>query len=150
MAKWNGVRDAGAFAIDCKAPSRPGADAAPSSEDCLYLNLWTPARSPGDKLAAMVWIYGSGFRGGSLAIPRFDGEALAQKGVILISMNYRNNVMGFLSHPLLTQESANHSSGNYGLMDLVASLKWVQNNVAKFGGDPGKAPSSDNPPAESP
>jgi para-nitrobenzyl esterase len=140
VVKWSGVRSAGEFAADCKMPAKMPWPVAPrpTSEDCLYLNLWTPARSATDKLAVMVWIYGSRFLGGSPADPEYDGEALAQKGVILVSMNYRNNVMGFLCHPLLREESPNHSSGNYGMLDLIASLKWIQGNIVKFGGDPGK------------
>ena len=140
VVKWPGVRSAGEFAADCKMPAKMPWPVAPrpTSEDCLFLNLWTPARSATDKRAVMVWIYGSRFLGGSPGDPVYDGDALAQKGVILITMNYRNNVMGYLSHSLLREELPQHSSGDYGMLDLIASLKWVQNNIAKFGGDPGK------------
>jgi para-nitrobenzyl esterase len=106
------------------------------SEDCLYLNVWTPATSPAEKLPVMVWIYGGGLEAGSASEPRQDGEHLAKRGVILVSMNYRLGVFGFLAHPGLTKESG-HGSGDYGFMDQIAALRWVQKNIAAFGGDPG-------------
>jgi para-nitrobenzyl esterase len=112
-------------------------DAGPS-EDCLYLNVWTPARSRHARLPVMVWIYGGGFAAGSASEPRQDGENLAKKGVVVVTFNYRLGVFGFFSHPGLTQESAHHASGNYGLLDQVAALAWVQKNIAAFGGDPRK------------
>jgi para-nitrobenzyl esterase len=110
--------------------------AAPISEDCLYLNVWTGAKSPKEKRPVLVWIYGGGFGSGGSAVPIYDGEAMAKKGIIFVSINYRVGVFGFFAHPELTKESANHASGNYGLMDQLAGLKWVQNNIAAFGGDP--------------
>jgi para-nitrobenzyl esterase len=106
------------------------------SEDCLNLNVWTPAASPAAKLPVMVWIYGGGFVAGSTSEARQDGERLAGKGVVVVSMNYRLNVFGFLAHPELTRESPHHASGNYGLLDQVAALQWVRKNIAAFGGDP--------------
>jgi para-nitrobenzyl esterase len=110
--------------------------AAPISEDCLYLNVWTGAKSPKEKRPVLVWIYGGGFGSGGSAAPIYDGEAMARKGIIFVSINYRVGVFGFFAHPELTKESADHASGNYGLMDQLAGLKWVQNNIAVFGGDP--------------
>ena len=103
----------------------------------LYLNVWTPARLPSEKLPVMVWFYGGGFVQGSGSLPSFDGEALAHRGVIVVTINYRLGPLGFLALPALDQESADHVSGNYGLLDMVAALRWVQNNVGGFGGDPG-------------
>jgi para-nitrobenzyl esterase len=108
----------------------------PLSEDCLYLNVWTGAKNPAEKRPVMVWIYGGGFVSGGTNVPIYDGEALAKKGIILVSVPYRVGIFGFLAHPQLTKESPSHTSGNYGLMDLLAALKWVQKNIAAFGGDP--------------
>jgi para-nitrobenzyl esterase len=108
----------------------------PLSEDCLYLNVWTGAKAQTEKRPVMVWIYGGGFVSGGTNVPIYDGEAVAKKGVILVSINYRVGILGFLAHPELTKESPNHASGNYGLMDMLAALKWVQKNIAAFGGDP--------------
>jgi para-nitrobenzyl esterase len=110
--------------------------AASISEDCLYLNVWTGAKSPRDKRPVLVWIYGGGFVSGGAGVPIYDGEAMAKKGIIFVSINYRVGVFGFFAHPELTKESPNHASGNYGLMDQIAGLKWVQHNIAAFGGDP--------------
>ncbi|PYT79268.1 MAG: carboxylesterase [Acidobacteria bacterium] len=110
----------------------------PMSEDCLYLNVWTPAKSAQDRLAVMVWFYGGGFQAGSSSEPRYDGESFATKGIIVVSVNYRLGVFGFLSHPALTKESREHASGNYGLMDQIAGLGWVKKNIAGFGGDADK------------
>jgi para-nitrobenzyl esterase len=105
------------------------------SEDCLTLNIWTPARSAGDRLPVLVWIHGGGFQAGAGAEPRHDGEAFARKNVVLVTINYRLGVFGFLAHPELTRESGRTASGNYGLLDQVAALKWVRDNIAAFGGD---------------
>jgi para-nitrobenzyl esterase len=110
-------------------------DAGPS-EDCLYLNVWTPNTSPKSKLPVMVWIYGGGFQAGATSEPRQNGEFLAHRGVVVVSMNYRLGVFGFFSHPELTKESPHHASGNYGLLDQAAALQWVKKNIAAFGGDP--------------
>ena len=141
---WKGVRKAAEFGPRCmQAPIysdmifRDRAD-KPMSEDCLYLNVWTPAKSAKDGLAVMVWFYGGGFQAGSSSEPRYDGENFATKGIIVVSVNYRLGVFGFFSHPELTKESREHASGNCGLMDQIAGLRWVKKNIAAFGGDPDK------------
>ncbi len=106
------------------------------SEDCLYLNVWTAAKPAPKPLPVMVWIHGGGFRAGSTSEPRQNGENLAKKGVVVVSMTYRMGVFGFYAHPELSAESPHGASGNYGLMDMVASLEWVRDNIAAFGGDP--------------
>jgi para-nitrobenzyl esterase len=105
-------------------------------EDCLYLNVWTPARSSSDSLPVMVWIHGGSNLNGAGSQPEYDGSNLASKGVVVVTINYRLDIFGFLAHPDLTKESGTDSSGNYGLLDQVAALKWVQNNIRTFGGDP--------------
>jgi para-nitrobenzyl esterase len=122
------------------APAAPAAFTPPAqpptSEDCLYLNVWTPATSASDRKPVMVFTYGGGFTSGAGSEPRYDGEALAKKGVVVVTSNYRLGAFGWFAHPELTKESGHHASGNYGLMDAVAALKWVQKNIAAFGGDP--------------
>jgi para-nitrobenzyl esterase len=108
------------------------------SEDCLYLNVWTPAKSAKEKLPVLVYFYGGGFTGGDGSEGRYDGESMAKKGIVAITVNYRLGIFGFMAHPELTKESPNHASGNYGLMDQHAALLWVQKNIAAFGGDPQK------------
>ncbi len=156
-AKWDGVRNADQFGPTCtaggggaggrgKGKGAPNANAAPkanaappgppASEDCLYLNVWTSAKSAGDRLPVIVWNYGGGFTGGSGSEPRYDGEALAKKGVVFVTYNYRLGMFGFFAHPELTSESGHSASGNYAMMDLAAALRWVQKNIAAFGGDP--------------
>lgn len=108
----------------------------PMSEDCLYLNLWVPRHSAGEKLPVMVWIYGGGLDGGSGSTPLYAGDMLARRGVIVVTFNYRLGVFGFLAHPQLAQESPRHTTGNYGLLDQIAALRWVHTNIAAFGGDP--------------
>ncbi len=108
------------------------------SEDCLYLNVWTPAKSGTEKLPVLVYFYGGGFVAGDGSEARYDGESMAQKGIVAITINYRLGVFGFFAHPELTQESPHHASGNYGLMDQTAALRWVQANIAAFGGDPAR------------
>jgi para-nitrobenzyl esterase len=108
------------------------------SEDCLYLNIWTPAKSAREKLPVFVWIYGGGFSSGSAACAVYDGEDMSKKGVVFVSINYRVGVFGFLAHPGLSAESDNKVSGNYGLLDQVAALKWIRKNIEAFGGDPQK------------
>lgn len=110
----------------------------PISEDCLYLNVWSGAATAEEKLPVLVWLYGGGFVSGGSACPIYDGEALARRGVIVVSVNYRVGLFGFLAHPELTQESRVSASGNYGLLDQIAALKWVRRNIAAFGGDPDK------------
>ena len=141
---WKGVRKAAEFGPRCmQAPIYPDMifrDRAdkPMNEDCLYLNVWTPAKSASEHLAVFVWIYGGGFQAGSASEPRYDGENFATKGIIVVSVNYRLGVFGFLSHPELTKGSREHASGNYGLMDQIAGLRWAKKNIAAFGGDPDK------------
>ena len=108
------------------------------SEDCLYLNVWTPAKSANEHLPVLVYFYGGGFIAGDGSEPRYDGESTARHGIVAITVNYRLNVFGFFAHPELTKESPHHSSGNYGLLDQNAALRWVQQNIAAFGGDPKK------------
>lgn len=108
----------------------------PINEDCLYLNVWSGAKSANEKRPVLVWIYGGGFNSGGSAVPIYDGEALARKGLIVVSPNYRVGVFGFLAHPELTKESNANASGNYGLLDQIAALQWIKKNIAAFGGDP--------------
>jgi para-nitrobenzyl esterase len=108
----------------------------PISEDCLYLNVWTGAGSPKEKKPVLVWIYGGGFTSGGAGVPVYDGEAMAKKGIVFVSVNYRVGVFGFFAHPDLTKESGHHASGNYGLMDQIAGIQWVKKNISAFGGDP--------------
>ncbi len=131
-AKWEGVRAADKFGPD----PYQGDGKGDVSEDCLYLNIWTPAKSPGDKIPVLVWIYGGGFSFGSNSTPTHNGEHLARKGVVLVTINYRVGPLGFLAHPELSAEDPRKVSGNYGLLDQIAGLKWVQRNIAAFGGDP--------------
>jgi len=138
VAPWTGVKSATAFAPACmQDTSFAAALGAPRavSEDCLYLNVWTPAKTPRERLPVMVWIYGGAFVLGGTNWPLYDGTHLAEKGVVLVSVAYRVGPFGFLAHPRLSQESG-HGSGNYGLEDQIAGLKWVRDNVARFGGDP--------------
>jgi para-nitrobenzyl esterase len=114
----------------------PGEAPPEVSEDCLYLNIWTPARSVNGHLPVIVWIYGGGFINGSASMPLYWGDRLSLKGVIVVTISYRLGPLGFLALPELTSESPHHSSGNYGLMDQIAALEWIQRNIAAFGGDP--------------
>ncbi len=107
----------------------------PISEDCLYLNVWTASKSAKEKRPVLVWIYGGGFTSGGSACPIYDGEAMAKKGIVFVSINYRVGIFGFFAHPDLTKESGNNASGNYGLMDQIAALHWVKKNITAFGGD---------------
>ena len=109
----------------------------PMSEDCLYLNVWTAANSAKEKRPVFVWIYGGGFTTGGGAAPAYNGEAMAKKGVVFVSFNYRLGIFGFYVHPELSSESPQHASGNYGLLDQLAVLRWIQKNISAFGGDPG-------------
>lgn len=138
VVPWQGVRDASEFGTRC-SQGRIFSDIAFTNlgEDCLNLNIWTPAKGAADRLPVMVWIHGGGFQAGSGAEPRHDGAAFARKGIVLVSINYRLGVFGFMAHPDLTRESGRNASGNYGLLDQVAALRWVKDNIAAFGGDPG-------------
>ena len=146
-AKWEGERQADQFAASCQQAVTPDGFGPWTreyvvqgrvSEDCLYLNVWTPAKTSGDRLPVLFWIYGGGFTSGSGSVPIYDGAALAAKGIIVVNVNYRVGVYGFLAHPELTAESPVHASGNYGLLDQLAALRWVRVNIAAFGGDPTK------------
>lgn len=106
------------------------------SEDCLYLTVWAPAKPASARLPVYVWFYGGGFVTGAGDEPRYDGESFAKRGIIVVNANYRLGTFGFFSHPELTKESPHHASGNYGLLDQVAALRWVQKNITAFGGDP--------------
>jgi para-nitrobenzyl esterase len=108
------------------------------SEDCLFLNVWTPAHNAAQRLPVMVWIHGGAFAFGSGSDELYDGAALARQGVVVVTFNYRLGALGFLAHPNLSAESPHRVSGNYGLLDQVAALQWVQRNIAQFGGDPGR------------
>jgi len=134
-ATWDGVRAAVKFAPEAVQGSRTGPN---MSEDCLYLNVWSPAKSASDRVPVLVWIYGGGFTSGATSEPTYSGEKLAAKGVVLVSIAYRVGQLGFLAHPELSAESAHHVSGNYGLLDMMAGLKWVRENIAAFGGDPAR------------
>ena len=137
-AAWEGARDATEFGPQCVQGPIFGdiSFPRPASEDCLNLNVWTPATAASEGLPVMVWIHGGGFQAGAGAEPRHDGDALARKGVIVVTINYRLGVFGFLAHPELTGESGRNASGNYGLLDQVAALRWVRENIAAFGGNP--------------
>ena len=113
----------------------PGEKPPAVSEDCLYLNIWTPAKADGH-LPVMVWIHGGGYTNGSASMPLYWGDRLAQRGVIVVTVAYRLGPLGFLAHPDLSAQSPHKSSGNYGLLDQIAALKWIQKNIAAFGGDP--------------
>ena len=140
VKNWIGILKADKFGLACPQMkmNRPGIPEVEVSEDCLYLNVWTPAKSSKEKLPVMVWIYGGGFALGTTSYPLYSGEQLANLGVILVSVAYRVGPLGFMSHPELTAESEHHVSGNYGLLDQIAGLKWVKNNIKGFGGDPSK------------
>lgn len=145
VAPWEGVRtcvDAPASAM--QAPPKPFmcwskefmAPESPLSEDCLYLNVWTAAKTVQDKLPVMVWIHGGAFTGGSGTVPLYSGEGMSRKGVVFVTINYRLGIFGFLAHPELSAESDLKTSGNYGILDQIAALKWVKENITAFGGDP--------------
>jgi para-nitrobenzyl esterase len=135
---WQGVRDATQFGADCMQKRLPDTRAPGVSEDCLTLNIWAPAQNSGGALPVMVWVFGGGFVDGSPSLPMYDGEALARKGVVLVTVNYRTGVFGFLAHTALAAESPNHSAGNYGILDVIAALRWLKGNIAAFGGDPNR------------
>jgi para-nitrobenzyl esterase len=141
LKKWKGVRQATQFGARCmQAPIfgdmnfRSGG----MSEDCLYLNVWTPAKSGKERLPVLVYFYGGGFVAGDGSEPRYDGESMARRGIVAVTVNYRLGVFGFFAHPELTKESPHKASGNYGLLDQAAALRWVRENIAAFGGDPNR------------
>ncbi|HWR30797.1 MAG TPA: carboxylesterase family protein [Negativicutes bacterium] len=131
---WIGIRASTQFGPSCPQPQESRSSVY--SEDCLYLNIWTPAPQPQAKLPVMFWIHGGGFNFGGTSLPEYEGKNLAAKGVVVVTVNYRLGPLGFLVHPLLDKESTSGTSGNYGLLDQIAALKWVQRNIEAFGGDP--------------
>lgn len=135
---WQGTRKATSFAPAClqKGVSMPGEKPPVTNEDCLYLNIWTPPRSSGKSLPVIAWIHGGGFKNGSASMPLYWGDRLARHGVVVVTIAYRLGPLGFLAHADLTAESAHKTSGNYGLLDQIAALEWIQRNIAAFGGDP--------------
>lgn len=141
---WTGVRSADSFAPSCMQTEQPSIRSwteeflafPPFSEDCLYLNIWTPAQSASAKLPVMVWLHGGMFTQGGANLPMYSGNGLAAKGVIVVTVNYRLGVFGFLAHPALSAESPTHASGNYSFLDQLAALKWVERNIQSFGGNP--------------
>ncbi len=136
-AAWSGERAANQFGPRCTQGGRPslGGGIPPLSEDCLYLNVWTAA-APGEHRPVMVWIHGGALTGGAGSGSGYDGAAMARRGVVLVTINYRLGPFGYLAHPLLTAESPQSASGNYGVLDQIAALDWVRRNIAVFGGDP--------------
>ena len=146
VISWKGVRKSEEFSSSCiqtihhelKPWTYEFMTHNQISEDCLYLNVWTPAKSVTEKRPVFVWIYGGAFNSGSTAVPLYNGEGLAKKGVVVVTFNYRVGVFGFLALPELTRESPHRASGNYGLLDQVAALRWVQANISRFGGDPAR------------
>ena len=140
VSSWSGVKGATGYAPACIQVSRAipslGIEKVDVNEDCLYLNVWTPAKSADEKLPVMVWLHGGGFTIGSPTLLSYQGDKLAKRGVIVVTVAYRLGALGFLAHPDLSAESAHHVSGNYGLLDMIAGLRWVRDNIAAFGGDP--------------
>ena len=141
VVNWNGVRKADKFgprAMQLPVFGDMNFRSNGMSEDCLYLNVWTPSKNGNEKLPVLVYFYGGGFIAGDGSEPRYDGESLARRGIVTVTVNYRLGIFGFFVHPELTKESIHHASGNYGLLDQSAALVWVQKNIAAFGGDPKK------------
>ena len=132
---WDGVRKADELSPVC-LQNGPGGGTSKPSEDCLYLNVWTGANAASEKRPVMVWIYGGGFNTGSASQPDYDGENLAKKGAVVVTFNYRLGAFGFFAHPELTKESDRRGAANFGMLDAIAALQWVQKNIAAFGGDP--------------
>lgn len=137
-ASWKGVRKADQFRPACMQTgvSMPGETPPEVSEDCLYLNIWAPRRAAKQRLPVLVWIHGGGFSNGSAAMPLYSGDRLAAKGIVVVTVAYRLGPLGFLAYPELTREAPNQGSGDYGLMDQIAALKWIQRNIGAFGGNP--------------
>lgn len=138
VAQWTGIRKATSFAPACmqKGLSMPGETPPKVSEDCLYLNIWTTNVGTKESRPVLVWIYGGGFTNGSASMPLYWGDHLAKRGIVVVTIAYRVGLFGFLAHPELTRESEHHASGNYGLLDQIAALSWIQRNIRAFGGDP--------------
>ncbi|MDT0651640.1 carboxylesterase/lipase family protein [Autumnicola edwardsiae] len=141
LENWEGVKETTAFGpspIQARVFDDMIFRSNGKSEDCLYLNVWTPAKRGTAKLPVLVYFYGGGFVAGDASEPRYDGAAMAQKGIVAVTVNYRLNIFGFFAHPELSEEAEYNASGNYGLLDQHAALQWVQDNIAAFGGDPEK------------
>ena len=141
LPKWAGVKETKKFgprAMQKLVWGDMNSRSNGVSEDCLYLNVWTPATRKTKDLPVLVYFYGGGYVAGDGSEPRYDGESMAKKGIVVVTCNYRLNIFGFLAHPELSAEAPYKASGNYGLLDQVAALKWVQKNIAAFGGDPKK------------
>ena len=139
FAPWSGVKSTKAFGprpVQAVVFGDMNSRSAGISEDCLYLNVWTPAKRNETGLPVLVYFYGGGFVAGDGSEPRYDGASMAKKGIVVVTVNYRLNIFGFFAHPELSKEASYKASGNYGLLDQVAGLKWVQQNIANFGGDP--------------
>lgn len=141
VTAWKGIRACDSYSPECPQVPYPNDSiysrpSAPQSEDCLYLNVWTAAGQADEKQAVMVWIHGGALDRGSGSSPFYEGCRLAGKGVVVVTFNYRLGVFGYLAHPALTEESDQNSSGNYGVLDQIAALKWIQRNIGQFGGDP--------------
>lgn len=136
MTPWPSERDAIDFGPDCPQSAQNPTRAPGMNEDCLYLNVWAPEAAVPGSLPVMVWLHGGSFVGGSGADARVDGQALAGKGAVVVTLNYRVGLFGFLAHPGLSAESPDHVSGNYGLLDQICALRWIQQNIKAFGGDP--------------
>ena len=137
--EWAGIRQADRFGLRCMQPRSFGDmifRSAGMSEDCLYLNVWTPSTNPAEERPVFVYFYGGGFLAGDGSEPRYDGESMALEGIVVVTVNYRLGVFGFMAHPELTAESPEEASGNYGLLDQALALRWVQENIRTFGGDP--------------
>lgn len=144
--KWEGVLECTTFGPAAMQPDPNPflmwteefiAPAEKMSEDCLYLNIWSKATSSEEKRPVILYIHGGAFSSGSGAVPIYNGKAMAEKGIVFVTINYRLGIFGFFAHPELTAESPHHASGNYGLLDQVAALKWIAENIKAFGGDPG-------------
>jgi para-nitrobenzyl esterase len=138
-AKWAGIRSAADYGHDCMQlpfPSDAAPLGTPPAEDCLYLNVWTPTRRGAAPLPVMVWVYGGGFVNGGSSPSVYDGSQFARDGIVFVSFNYRLGRFGFFAHPALTKENPHGPIGNYGYLDQIAALKWIQRNIAAFGGDP--------------
>ena len=139
MPKWKGTRDATQFGAACVQPKgKPDSiyfwSLPQTSEDCLFLNVWAPAKA--HKAPVFFWIHGGALSGGSGSEPLYDGTKLAERGIVVVTINYRLGPLGFLVHPALSAESRRNISGNYGLLDQIEALGWVKRNIAAFGGDP--------------
>src|SRR4051794_32254098 len=145
-AAWPGVRKADAYAANCvqnivdtrKPWTHEFMAHGAISEDCLYLNVWTPAKAASERHPVLVFIHGGANTEGSGSVPVYDGTGLASKGLVVVTINYRLGAFGFLAHPELTKEAPYHASGNYGLLDQLAAVRWVNANAAAFGGDPSR------------